>query len=797
MCPTPASPDSPSGFDAADAAFAAVFAAIAVWSWVGIGLAEAGRFYLAELIVLAGPASLLAAALAWRALRAGRQARTGRLAVAALVGVIAAASWIGARPGEYLVDGTDGSVYLNIGRAISRHHGLTYREPLLDLLPPDQWPSVFARERSAPRIFNLFPGGIQMYPGSTTIRPNFFHLFPVWVALADVLAGPTAAYFVSPMFGVVAVTAFWLLVRALTAPLAATLASLLLLMNFAQIWFARMPTTEIMTQAFVLSGLYFATVCHRHPAPVLGVLGAMAFGLAAFVRIDVVILVLPTVAVFLALIAVEGRWHRAWTWCAIVLAVVTAHAGAHAWLTSGVYTERILFHSFQGRSVSSGSRARPTLVLISGAFALLASRWPGTPRVAGRLVWLVFVGVLAHTTFLILPHLREGFLLVVVSPAGVVLTLVAVAVWLTGDRSAPTVFVVGVLLGSAIVYGESARDSAELPMVLRRFVPTVLPLATLAIGVLIDRVWRLGLAGRVAGVSVWIAMALLWLAPSRPILAAAPMQGVHDQFSRLAADLPPDAIIIADGTAPSHFALSLHASFRRDVLSVTWTANTARVLDTLAHTTSRPLFIVQGDVPAQSVLTARDVIGLELTASRTASLRTRQLAAAADRMPSTFVERASAIQFYRARPRTPQVGPVTVEIGAADLAGRIVGFHEAEQMGEASARWTHEVARMQLPRVQGATGVLVLRLAAPRPASVAPARVQLSLDGVEFSTTPPLGPGFSLIEVPLPGWALARLGAGSSELTLASPTFVPAEHGMGADGRQLGAVVDWVRVEAR
>lgn len=797
MCPSPASSDTPSGPDAADAAYAAVFAAIAVWSWVGISLAEAGRFHLTALTLLAGPSSLLAAALAWRALRAGQRAPTSRRAVVALAGVIAAASWLGARPGEYLVDGSDGSVYLNIGRALLRHHGLTYPEPLLEHLPPDQWPAVFTRERAAPRIFNLFPGGIQVYPGSTTVRPNFFHLFPVWVALADVIVGPTAAYFVSPMFGVVAIVALWLLVRAFTAPLAATLASLLLLMNFAQIWFARQPTTEIMTQAFVLSGLYFATLCYRNPAPALGVLAALAFGLAAFVRIDVLIFVLPCVAVFLALMAVERRWHRAWTWCTVVLALVTAHAVAHAWLTSGVYTERILFHAVQGRSVSSSSRARPMLVLVSGAVALLASRWPGLRPVAGRLLWLVFAGVLAQATLRILPHLPEGFLLTVLTPAGAMLALVAMTVWLAGDRTGPTLFVAGVLLGSAIVYGESARDSAELPMVLRRFVPTVLPLATLAIGVLIDRAWRVGLAGRFVAVSIWIAMAVLWAGPSRPIVAAAPMKGVHGQFSRLAAELPADAIVIMDGTTPSHFGLSLHASFRRDVIWVTWTANTARVLETLARTTGRPVFIAQGEVTAQGVLTARDVVGMDLAATRTVSLQTRQLASTADRMPSTFIEHTSAIQFYRARPGTPRAAPATVEIGSADLAGRLVGFHDAEQMGEASARWTREMARVQLPRVEGATGVLALRLAAPRPASMAPARVRLSLDGVEFSTTPPLGPGLSVVEVPLPDWALARVGAGPSELTLTTPTFIPEEHGMGGDRRKLGAVVDWVRVEAR
>ena len=41
------------GLERADAAYAAVFAALAVWSWVGIGLAEAGRFRASWLLVLA------------------------------------------------------------------------------------------------------------------------------------------------------------------------------------------------------------------------------------------------------------------------------------------------------------------------------------------------------------------------------------------------------------------------------------------------------------------------------------------------------------------------------------------------------------------------------------------------------------------------------------------------------------------------------------------------------------------------------------------------------------------------
>jgi hypothetical protein len=72
--------------------------------------------------------------------------------------------------------------------------------------------------------------------------------------------------------------------------------------------------------------------------------------------------------------------------------------------------------------------------------------------------------------------------------------------------------------------------------------------------------------------------------------------------------------------------------------------------------------------------------------------------------------------------------------------------------------------------------------------------MHVSLDGVEIGVTPALGPGFQLVEMPLPSWSLTRLTAGPSVLTLAVPTFVPAEHGMGSDTRQLGAVVDWIRL---
>ena len=784
------------GLDGADAAYASLFAVLAVWSWVGMCLAEAGRFSLSWLVLLAAPASSAAAAIAWRSLRTGARRVVSTTSVVAMVAVAALASWLAARPGEFLVNGDDGSVYLNIGRGLARHHALIHPEPMLDLIPPSDWEAVFWRERHPPRVFDLFPGGIQLYPGTNAVQPNFFHLFPVWVAIADLIGGPRAAYYVSPAFSVVAIVGFWLLARAIASTLVATLASLLLVSNLAQIWFARVPTTEIMAQAFTLSGVYFAVCCYRRPDATLGVLCGAAFGLAAFVRIDVLMFVTPVVVGFAGLVALERRWARPWTWCALTLAVLTAHAVVHAVFVSAPYTERILFHLTQGRSVTMASRVLPPLVLAAGAVALLLSSRFSRSRWAGRAAASIFVVILAAAAYRIWPQVTGGFLLMLVSPLGVSLALAGAVLWLVDDRSPPTLLVIGLLLTSALVYGESVRDRSTMPMLLRRFVPVVVPLSALAVGMLIDRAWRRGAIWRVAATAGWAALVAIWVSHARPLIAEAPMVGVHDAIARLAAGVPGDAIVVADQTTPSHFGLSLHGSFQRDVLWVRPTAGTAAVLERLARRAARPLVIARGPSgPADGALTARDLVGFALSPARVETLQMTEMETTTDRLPSAILPRASPIEFYIARPREATAWPATVEIGAADLSARLDGFYDAEQMGEASARWTRGQAQVQLPRLQPvAHATLVLRLAAPRAAATPSPLMRVSLEGVEIGVTPALGPGFQLVKVPLPGWSVTRLTAGPAVLTLSVPTFVPAEHGMGSDTRQLGAVVDWIRL---
>lgn len=795
----PTGPHEPGAWrpDLLDAAFAGTFAALAAASWIAIVLAEAGRFDRRWLLAVAAPAALAAAVAVWRSIGAGRP-RPSRAAALSLAAVLLATATLASRPGEYLVDGSDGSVYLNIGRALARHGALVYGEPVLDLIPASEWDAVLVRELHPPRVYNLFPGGIQVRPGVNAVQPNFFHLLPVWIGAADLLLGPRAAYYVPPLAGLLALAAFWLLVRAVTAStFVSTLTAALLLANFVQGWFSRLPTTEVLTQALITSGLFFATWCHRRPHAAPGVLAAAAFGLAAFARIDVLMFVSPLVAGFLVLIAVDRRWARPWTWCAALLAALTAHAAAHAWLLSGPYTERIVHFILTGRNITTATRVVPPLVIAAGVLALVLARIGRLPALVSRATVVAFVLLLGTAIVRLWPQLTGGHLAMVVTPAGLALALAGTLLWLSEDRSPPTLLAVGLLLISALVYGESARDQGTMPMVLRRYVPVVLPLAVLTIGVLVHRAGRRGAVARAIAVVAVAALAVTWGARARPLLAA-PMRGVHDQMARIAEAIPADAIVVTDRTTPSHFGLSLHASFGRDVLWVRPTPATAGVLTRLAGA-GRPFVVALGRTgDAAQALTARDMVGLDLAPPRVETLHLTQIEGTSSRMPSALTTRTDTIDLYAATARRPGTPPLTLEIGEADLGARIDGFHDAERMGDASARWTRDLARIQLPALAtGEHAAIALHVAAPRPADMAAPVARIDIDGCDVGATPPLTSGFSVVEVPLPPSCAARLASGATVLTIQSPVFVPAEHGFGADTRQLGVVVDWVRVTGR
>jgi hypothetical protein len=786
--------DDPDGLDAA---FAALIAALAASTWVALLLAEAGAFTRVAVLCVSVPAGIAAGWRAHRSVSSGAAPTRPRdigLLVALLV---ACAAWLG-RPAEPLLEGNDATAYLTAGRSLARHGGLVYREPLLDLIAREDWDAVLDRELHPPRVFNLFPGGMQVVPGVPEVRPGFFHLNAVWIGAAELLIGGRAAYYVPWTAGLLALAAFWLLARRVASVVPATLGAGVLASSVAFHWFSRVTMAEMPVAALVLAALACAVWLGRPGTTTPAVLAGACFGLAAFARLDVLLFVIPVVVGYTAILALEQPERREWRWLALILAGLVVHALLHASTFAGLYVERVAFHMLRARSVSTASRVIPPVLVVVGLAAWLLSRRGGGRWVA-RGVWSLFALGVVVAFARIGPSWVEGPLPLLLTPAGTGLAVIGIGAWLARDRTGPTLLLAGLWLTSMLVYAESPRDFGLVPWTLRRYVPVVLPISVLAITVLADRGWRAGGLWRAGAVAMMLALTGTFGGQGAAVMQSGALGDLHREMASLADAIPREAVVVTDITTPSHFGASLYGSFGRPVLFVSPSDATARVLRTLAErleARGRPLVVaVAPDAADARGLAAADLVGLELAEPRLHTVHITTLEATVDRIPQAAARTERRIAIYRASIRPPVAVPMTFEIGENDVALRGTGFHDVELMGSAYARWTHRVATLHLPQLAPLSGArLLLRLAAPRPRGHEPPAVSIALDGRSLAATGPMTPGFEVHQVSLPGWAIESMARRATVLSLQSATFSPADSGA-SDTRQLGVAVDWARVE--
>src|SRR5687768_18606339 len=111
--------------------FTALFIPIAAFSWVGILLAEFGAFSGWRVFAGGSLVSLLALIAASRdyAAAIATTAPVSRRAWILLAIIVATAATLFSRPGEYVIEGADASVYLSIGRNIAKTGGIPSADP--------------------------------------------------------------------------------------------------------------------------------------------------------------------------------------------------------------------------------------------------------------------------------------------------------------------------------------------------------------------------------------------------------------------------------------------------------------------------------------------------------------------------------------------------------------------------------------------------------------------------------------------------------------------------------------------
>ncbi len=259
-----------------------------------------------------------------------------------------------ARPFEVIRGGLDAGVYANTGIAIARTGAIVQHDPIVAEIgrraaagdvDARQFESNVLGTQNPVRFLatRLRAAGFFINAGELPegrVVPQFFHLWPAWIAVFVAMLGPTAGLVATGAAGTLGVALLGLIGRRFGGPLVGILGAAFLALMTPQVWFSRMSTSEALAQVLILAGLWAYTHfadSQEHRARIWwGAITGAAFGQLALTRIDFALAVAPVVGLLLY-VAITRRWHSGYTALALALGGFLAHAALHALLVSRAY----------------------------------------------------------------------------------------------------------------------------------------------------------------------------------------------------------------------------------------------------------------------------------------------------------------------------------------------------------------------------------------------------------------------------------------------------------------------------
>lgn len=298
--------------------------------WAGLVLAQLGIFSAGLLLAILALYSAGMGVVAWRrakhfrggftATEPSKRARRvslaqwlkGNASSLLFIAISAIFASLAFRPFELILGPRDAAVYPATAAQIARHGSIR----ILDEIVPTLFQATAEETHSAfVQFFGVqHPGRFyyhyQRMPGffladteegvwipqflpiadGRIVVPQFYHLYPAWLAIAFSLVGLQAGLQMTPYLSFLGGIGVYLLARRLLGTRAALLAYLFLGLQTLQVWFARYSTAEGATQFLLFLGLYgLARLDEDDEArsePFWGLLAGVAIGMIGLVRVE-------------------------------------------------------------------------------------------------------------------------------------------------------------------------------------------------------------------------------------------------------------------------------------------------------------------------------------------------------------------------------------------------------------------------------------------------------------------------------------------------------------------------------
>ena len=164
---------------------------------------------------------------------------------------------------NYVLGGQDQGLYVNTAHYIVRTGGIDVRDAPLEKLQGSPYIETYLSENRGPTIY--LPGVYEHSPDGDKLQFQFYHLFPVWMALFIGIFGSASGLYALSFFALLSVLFFYKL--ALTASgssRTALIAGGLLAVCPLHVWFSKFPVTEVPALAFSLIGFTYLAAYFNH-----------------------------------------------------------------------------------------------------------------------------------------------------------------------------------------------------------------------------------------------------------------------------------------------------------------------------------------------------------------------------------------------------------------------------------------------------------------------------------------------------------------------------------------------------
>lgn len=821
-----------------EATFSVIAISVLISGWVALVLAELGVFSLTRVCLFVVLIVLVTLAARRRRLKRAFTLVPRVTAWGILVLIpLGVAAGLFFRPNEYVLGGRDHGVYVNTGAVIARTGGILLTDPVLADVPPDQRVALTQYEpllrgtTSISRTWHVgtsTPGYYLYHPDSPTVTPHGFHLYPTWFAVLASAGGIDFSLYLTPVLAWLSLVATVLTARRVFGRGVALVAAGLMAINLVQLWYARTPSAEIMVQFLFWAGMWAWVRAIQLEDPVFAGLGGLAWGQIHLAKVDYVML--PVVlTVWIIWLWWTGRHRRYHTVGLIVYGVMVAHALLHGLLLAPSYFLDVIAQfapvtSLQWVSGIAAEAATPLdlvlMLIVRGlpilviAILIVFAIGLGLRRIKGRgaAIWIqlassqrswlglaiVIVGLGAYAYFRI-PSADSASGTTTLAELGWYLGPLTIAVGTIGmaRRMGQADATQGVLMwslfGLSVIYLVGGTFTyPDHFWAVRRFVPVIVPgfllLAADVVTSMLPRSWQ---EWRHALVPMLVlgGMVLAMREASSPFLWFVENHGVTDRLRTLDGEFEPEAVLLFDRDAfGSQVGTPLQMIFEKQVGFVDVNAPAPSALSSIVgrwQAANRPVYYLASanapiEVPGFSLDYLRTEVVAWQSAEQTVAFR-----------PVRTGEVAATFDVFRVQAKqNVEDHLVTLDVGPEASESMIEGMYiDPVIPGLTSAQWTTHFARFTVP-VDGRPRKLLLRMG-NTPSSIPPVEVAVIANGDPLEPIAVEPERMRVYTLRFPDTA-AYTHTVTIELRM--KTWNPRASGLSADRRDLGVMVDWIKI---